>query len=76
LVISVLGAVTGLLLTYPIVATIAAVIPKGFFPVFFVTPETLLLGATAALCVGLVASIFPIQRALGTKIVDGLRHIG
>ena len=76
LLISVLGAGSGLLLTYPIVATIAAVIPKGFFPVFFVTPETLLLGATAALCVGLVASIFPIQRALGTKIVDGLRHIG
>jgi ABC-type antimicrobial peptide transport system permease subunit len=50
--------------------------PKGFFPYFFVTPFTLILAATAALVVGLAASIFPIQRALRTRIVDGLRFIG
>lgn len=74
--IACLGAGAGLLLTYPVVSLIAAVIPKGFFPIFYVTPTTLVLGALAALSVGIAASIFPIQRALGTRIVDGLRHIG
>jgi len=76
LVISAFGAGLGLFLTYPVVATIAAIVPKGFFPYFFITPTTLILSATSALSIGLLASIFPIQRAIGTKIVDGLRHIG
>lgn len=76
LLIAALGAGIGLLTTYPIVAGIAAVMPKGFFPFFFVTPTTFILGGTAALLVGLAASIFPIQRALRTRIVDGLRFIG
>ena len=71
-----LGAAFGVLTTYPIVAGIEAVIPKGFFPFFYVTPATLVLAAMAALLVGLAASLFPIQRALRTKIVDGLRFIG
>jgi len=76
LLIAALGACAGILLTYPVVATIAALVPKGFIPFFYITPTTLILATTAALCVGLAASIFPIQRALATKIVDGLRHIG
>jgi putative ABC transport system permease protein len=76
MVIAALGAGCGILLTYPVVATIAAVMPKGFFPYFFITPATMILGAAAALFIGVAASVFPIQRALGTKIVDGLRHIG
>lgn len=76
LLISGLGAGIGLLMTYPIVSGIAAILPKGFFPYFFITPTTLFLAATAALTVGLAASIFPIQRALRTRIVDGLRFIG
>ncbi len=76
LLISALGAGTGLLLTYPFVSGIAAFMPKGFFPYFFVTPSTFILGASAALVVGLAASIFPLQRAFRTRIVDGLRFIG
>lgn len=76
LVISAFGATAGLLLTYPVVTTIAAIVPKGFFPYFFIAPVTLIIGAVAALSIGILASVFPIQRALGTKIVDGLRHIG
>jgi putative ABC transport system permease protein len=76
LFISALGAGIGLILTYPFVSGIAAIMPKGFFPYFFITPLTLLLAGGAALFVGLAASIFPIQRALRTKIVDGLRFIG
>ncbi len=76
ILISALGAGFGLLLTYPFVSGIAAVMPKGFFPYFFVTPTTIILGASAALLIGVAASVFPLQRVFRTKIVDGLRFIG
>jgi putative ABC transport system permease protein len=76
LLIAALGAGLGVLLTYPIVAGIAAILPKGIFPFFYITPTTLILAAAAALFIGFVASIFPIQRALRTRIVDGLRFVG
>jgi len=41
-----------------------------------VEPLLVIVAGLAALGVGLLASIFPIQRALATKIVDGLRHMG
>jgi putative ABC transport system permease protein len=76
LLISVAGAGAGLFLTFPLVEGFAAFIPKGFFPVFNIETITLVLAGISALAVGITASIFPIQRALGTRIVDGLRHIG
>jgi putative ABC transport system permease protein len=76
LLISFVGAGVGILLTFPLVQVFAAAVPKGFFPVFLIEPITLILAALSAVAVGLTASIFPIQRALGTRIVDGLRHIG
>jgi putative ABC transport system permease protein len=76
LLISALGGALGLFVTYPFIAGFAAVVPKGFFPVFNVEPITVILAASSALLVGILAALFPIQRALGTKIVDGLRHIG
>jgi putative ABC transport system permease protein len=76
LFISLLGGALGLFVTFPFITGFAAVVPKGFFPVFNIEPITIILGGSSALLVGLLASLFPIQRALGTKIVDGLRHIG
>jgi len=76
LLISALGAGIGLAITYPIVAGIAAILPSGFFPIFYITPVTLLLATLAALLVGVAASLFPIHRVLRTRIVDGLRFIG
>jgi putative ABC transport system permease protein len=76
LFISVLGGGLGLLVTFPFIAGFAAVVPKGFFPVFNIEPITVVLAVSSAILVGLLASLFPIQRALGTKIIDGLRHIG
>lgn len=74
--ISCLGGGIGLFLTFPIVAGFAQVIPKGFFPVFEIETITVVLAVGAALLIGVLASIFPIQRALGTKIVDGFRFVG
>jgi putative ABC transport system permease protein len=75
LLIAALGAGLGILVTFPIVFGIATVL-KGFLPFFYVTPTTLVLASAAALFTGLAASVFPIQRALRTKIVDGLRFVG
>ncbi|OGU29510.1 MAG: ABC transporter ATP-binding protein [Ignavibacteria bacterium GWA2_55_11] len=76
LLISFVGAGLGVAMTFPLVAAFATFIPKGIFPVFLIEPITLILATVAAISVGVAASIFPIQRALGTRIVDGLRHIG
>lgn len=76
LFISAIGAATGVAVTYPIVSLIAELIPKGIFPVFYVEPLTVLVAAIAAIFVGIAASIFPIQRAVRTSIVEGLRFIG
>lgn len=76
LLISFVGAGVGIFLTFPLVEGFAAAVPKGFFPVFTIEPITLVLASFSAVAVGVTASIFPIQRALGTRIVDGLRHIG
>jgi len=76
LLISALGGGVGLLLTFPIVSFFEQNIPKGFFPVFQIEPVTIILAVSSAILVGILASIFPIQRALTTKIVDGFRHVG
>jgi putative ABC transport system permease protein len=76
LLISILGGGLGLLLTFPIVEGIYEFIPKGMFPIFDVQPITLILAISAALLIGIVAAIFPIIRALNTKIVEGFRFVG
>lgn len=74
--ISFLGGGLGLAMTLPLINMFEALVPKGWFPVFNLEPITMMLAGVSALTVGVMASLFPIQRALRTKIVDGLRHIG
>ncbi len=76
LFIACLGGVVGLLLTYPITQGFAAALPKGWFPVFNLETSTILMAGGAALLVGILASIFPVQRAVRTGIVEGLRQVG
>ncbi len=76
LLISVLGGGFGLLFTVPLIEGFAALVPKGWFPIFNLESITMILAASSAILVGVVASLFPIQRAIGTRIVDGLRHLG
>lgn len=76
MLISCLGGGIGISLLYPIVAGFEQVMPKGFFPFFFIEPVTVALAASSAILIGVLASIFPIQRALSTKIVDGFRFVG
>ncbi len=74
--ISFVGGGLGLLLTIPLVNAFEVFIPKGWFPVFNIEPITIILAGASALVVGIAAAIFPVQRALRTRIVDGLRFIG
>lgn len=75
-IISVLAGGLGLLLTYPVVGAFSLVVPKSWFPVFYVEPSTIILAGASALFVGVAAAFFPIQRSLRTTIVDGLRFVG
>jgi putative ABC transport system permease protein len=76
LFISFLGGVVGLLMTFPLIQGISQIIPKGFFPIFQLEPVTVVLACIAALLIGIASSVFPIHRALNTKIVDGFRFVG
>jgi putative ABC transport system permease protein len=76
LLISIIGGGIGLFFTYPIVSGLGEMIPTGMFPVFEIKTITLILAVSAALIIGIAASVFPIQRALKTKIVDGFRFVG
>lgn len=76
MLISMFGGGLGVLLMFPFITGFAAAVPKGFFPIFNLEPITVILAISSALLVGVIAAVFPIQRALTTKIVDGLRHVG
>jgi putative ABC transport system permease protein len=76
LLIALLGGGLGLLATLPSIDIFQAAMPKGFFPVFFIEPITIILALVAALVVGIVAAIFPVHRALRTTIIEGLRFVG
>ncbi len=76
MLISAIGGGIGLAFTFPIVAGFEQVIPKGFFPFFFIEPITVILAVTAIILIGVLSAIFPIQRAVATKIVDGFRFVG
>ncbi len=76
LLISIIGGVLGLLITFPMIRGFQEAMPQGFFPYFFVEPITIVFALLAALLVGVGASMVPIQRVLSIRIADGLRFIG
>jgi putative ABC transport system permease protein len=75
LLISCIGGVLGLALTFPLAGAFAALFPT-FFPVFNVAPITIALAATIAVMSGVIAAAFPAMRSARMKIVDGLRTLG
>ena len=48
----------------------------SWFPVFYIKPETVVIGCAAGLLVGALAAIVPLRRVLSTRIVVGLRYVG
>jgi putative ABC transport system permease protein len=76
LILSILGSVLGLLITVPAVEGFQAALPKGWFPIFYIKPETIVAGFAAGFLVGLIAALIPLRRVLTTRIVEGLRYVG
>ncbi|GAB1443450.1 ABC transporter permease [Ignavibacteriales bacterium] len=76
LIISFLGGIIGLLLGEMMVTGLGQVIPKTIFPLLEVTTLNIILAMVSALLTGFIASIFPIHKAVNTKIVDGFRFVG
>jgi putative ABC transport system permease protein len=76
LLLSLLGSVVGMAVTFPAVDGFQHALPKGWFPVFYIEPETIVVGSIAGLLVGLAASLIPARRAVTTRIVEGLRFVG
>lgn len=76
LLLSFLGSMMGIAVTFPAVESFQEAMPKGWFPIFYVEPKTIVLGCLAGLLVGLSASIIPARRAAVTRIVEGLRFVG
>jgi putative ABC transport system permease protein len=70
-----LGAAIGIALTFPVAAGFKSAM-GSMFPVFYVTPQTVMMQGACALAVGLLAGLLPSISAARVKIVDGLRYIG
>lgn len=75
MVISLLGGVLGVLLTFPAARWIESELAQ-FFPYFSVSLSTVGLDLLIACCVGAVAGLFPTWRGATIRIADGLRRIG
>jgi putative ABC transport system permease protein len=76
LILSIAGSALGLMVTVPAVEGFQAALPKGWFPVFYIKPETIVIGCIAGIAVGLSAALIPLRRVLTTRIVEGLRYVG
>jgi len=76
LILSILGSAIGLSMTFPAVYGFQTALPKGWFPVFYVKPETIIIGGLSGFLVGVTAALIPVRRVLTTRIVEGLRHVG
>ncbi|MGE5818848.1 MAG: ABC transporter permease [Deltaproteobacteria bacterium] len=76
LILSVLGSAVGLVVTFPAVEGFQKALPKGWFPVFYIKPQTILFAVIAGLLIGLAASLIPLRRIVATRIIEGLRHVG
>ncbi len=74
LVIAVSGGIFGMLLMIPL-ANVIGIGLSTFLPVFQISTWTFIASFAAAIIVGILAAIYPIQRALGVTIVDGLRVV-
>jgi putative ABC transport system permease protein len=72
--IALVGGLLGVALTFPVAHGFADAMGK-FFPIFFVSDETVAMQIAAATIVGVVAAAFPAWRSMRVRIVDGLHAV-
>ena len=76
MVLCLMGAGIGILLTFPVAIGFANSPAGAAFPAFTVSTTTVTLQLSCAIIVAIVASLVPSIRSANIKIVDGLRHVG
>ena len=74
ILISLTGGLVGLGLLAAVVNVLKAGL-SAWFPVFKIQPLTWIMVVSLAIAIGLVASAFPVLKAMRTRIVDGLRVV-
>lgn len=75
LVIALGGGGLGILLTFPVLRSLEQLM-RSFFPGLHINATTLGLISLFIALVGILASVFPIYRAVRISIIDGLRNVG
>jgi putative ABC transport system permease protein len=75
LAIAAFGGALGFLLSFPTLTGLSKML-QSFFSGFVISPLTYILAVIFVALVGLLASVFPIYRALNKTIIEGLRNIG
>ncbi len=75
LLVSLIGGILGIFLTYPVVNSFAS-FASFLGAELSVQSITLITACAAVVFVGLAAAVFPIQRTMNTRIADGVRFIG
>jgi putative ABC transport system permease protein len=75
LLISMVGCLAGIIVTFPVAKAFAAEM-GSFFPVFNVATTTIYMDIAAGLVVGVVAAVVPVWRSINIRIAEGLRRIG
>jgi putative ABC transport system permease protein len=77
LAITVLGGVFGLLFGWLMVTGLGqASFIRQFFPIFFIPPRDLIIGAALTIALGFVAGILPAIQAMRLRLADALRREG
>ncbi len=76
MMLALIGAGIGIVLTIPVAQGFAASPAGALFAMFKVSQATVLLQIACALTVGVAAALVPSYRSANIKIVDGLRHVG
>ncbi|MGB5157653.1 ABC transporter permease [Desulfobacterium sp. N47] len=75
LLITALGCLMGILLTFPAVDAFMGAV-GDYFPIFNISTQTIYLDIIASFIVGVVAAVFPIRQAITVPIASGLGRIG
>ncbi len=76
MMLALIGAGIGILLTFPAAHGFAASPAGAVFASFNVSSTTVVMQVACAFVVGIVAAMVPGWRSANIKIVDGLRHAG
>ena len=68
------GGALGIVLLLGMVSVMKAGLSQ-WFPIFSIQTLTFILVAIVALGIGAIAAVFPVQKAIRMRIVDGLRTV-